>query len=152
MRMRSHRRNLVEWSEAAAPAGKSGDQRITRFGRIRWWLRTGALLTFIGVMRLARIMRVRWRAAFLLSGALLIVIGVVLPSLAAFLFGPLVVLLAMPKGTAAGDDGCWIPFVGRWPPSLSDSSRQSARRFEPVQNSVSRPVRPAQGRARDLSG
>ena len=88
MRMRSHRRNLVEWSEAAAPASKSGNQRFTRFARsrrIRWWLRTGALLTFIGVMRLARITRVRWRSAFLLSGALLVVIGVMLPSLAAFL-------------------------------------------------------------------
>jgi hypothetical protein len=117
MRMRSHRRNLVEWSEAAAPASKSGDQRFTRSRRIRWWLRTGALLTFIGVMRLARIMRVRWRSAFLLCGALLVVIGVMLPSLAAFLSGPLVVLFAMPKGTGASDDGCWIPFVGRWPPS-----------------------------------
>ena len=114
MRMRSHRRNLVEWSEPAAPASKSGS---LRFARIRRWLRTGVLLTFIGVMRLARIMRVRWRSAFVLSGALLIVIGVMLPSLAAFCSGPLVVLLAMPKGTGASDDGYWIPFVGRWPPS-----------------------------------
>ena len=120
MRMRSHRRNLVEWSAVGAPASRSADQRFTRFarsGRIRWWLRTGALLTFIGVMRLARIMRVRWRSAFLLSGALLIVVGVMLPSLAAFCSGPLVVLFAMPKGSGASDDGCWIPFVGRWPRS-----------------------------------
>ena len=117
MRMRPYRRNLVEWSEPADPASKSGTQRLTRFGRIRWWLRAGALLTFIGVMRLARIMRVRWRSAFVLSGALLMVIGVMLPSLAAFCSGPLVVLLAMPKGTGASDDGYWIPFVGRWPPS-----------------------------------
>ena len=120
MRMRSHRRNLAEWSAVGAPASRSADQRFTRLarsGRIRWWLRTGVLLTVIGVMRLARIMRARWRPAFLLTGALLIVIGVMLPSLPAFFFGPLVVLFAMPKGPGSSNDGCWIPFVGRWPPS-----------------------------------
>ena len=91
--MRSHRRNLAEWSAVGAPASRSADQRFTRLARserIRWWLRTGVLLTVIGVM---------------------------LPSLAAFFFGPLVVLFAMPKGPGASNDGCWIPFVGRWPPS-----------------------------------
>ena len=120
MRMRSHRRNLAEWSAVGAPASRSADQRSTRPARserIRWWLRTGVLLTVIGVMRLARITRARWRPAFLLTGTLLIVIGVMLPSLAAFFFGPLVVLFAMPKGPGASNDGYWIPFVGRWPPS-----------------------------------
>ena len=66
MRMRSHRRNLAEWSAAAAPASRSADQQSTRLARserIRWWLRTGVLLTVIGVRRLARIMRARWRPA-----------------------------------------------------------------------------------------
>jgi hypothetical protein len=128
MRMRSHRRDLAEWSAAAAPASRSADQQFTRLARserIRWWLRTGVLLTLIGVMRLARIIRARWRPAFVLTGALLIVIGVMLPSLTAFFFGPLVVLFAMPKGPGANNDGCWIPFVGRWPPSWSGSSRDS---------------------------
>ncbi len=120
MRMRSHRRNLAERSAAAAPASRSADQqssRLARSERIRWWLRAGVLLTVIGLMRLARIIRARWRPAFLLTGALLIVIGVMLPSLPAFFFGPLVVLFAMPKGPGSSNDGCWIPFVGRWPPS-----------------------------------
>ena len=120
MRIRSHRRNLLEWSEAAAPASKSGNQRFTRVarsGRIRRRLRTGTLLTVIGVMRLARIMRARWRLAFLLTGTSLMVIGVMLPSVAAFFSGMLVVPFALQKGMEASDDGCWIPFVGRWPPS-----------------------------------
>ena len=120
MRMRSHRRSLTERSADAAPASRSADQqptRLARSGRIRWTLRAGVLLTVIGVMRLARIIRARWRPVFLLTGAMLIVIGVVLPSLPAFLVGPLVVLFAMPKGPGSSNDGCWIPFVGRWPPS-----------------------------------
>ncbi len=120
MRMRSHRRNLTERSADAAPASRSADQqptRLARSGRIRWWLRAGVLLTVIGVIRLARIIRARWRPVFLFTGAMLIVIGVMLPSLPAFLAGPLVVLFAMPKGPGSSNDGCWIPFVGRWPPS-----------------------------------
>jgi hypothetical protein len=120
MRMRSHRRNLAERNADAARAGRSADQRairLARSGRIRWWLRAGVLLMVIGVMRLARIIRARWRPVFLLIGAMLIVIGVTLASLPAFFFGPLVVLFAMPKGPGPSNDGCWIPFVGRWPPS-----------------------------------
>jgi hypothetical protein len=120
MRMRSHRRNLTERSADAALASRSAGQqpaRLARSGRIRWSLRAGVLLTVIGVMRLARIIGARWRPVFLLTGAMLIVIGVVLPSLPAFLVGPLVVLFAMPKGPGSSNDGCWIPFVGRWPPS-----------------------------------
>jgi len=120
MRMRSHRRNLAERNADAAPASRSADQQSTRLARserIRWWLRAGVLLTVIGVMRLARIIRARWRPVFLLTGAMLIVIGVTLPSLPAFFLGPLVVLFAMPKGPGSSNDGCWIPFVGRWPPS-----------------------------------
>ncbi|MGH3182370.1 MAG: hypothetical protein ACRDOH_20565 [Streptosporangiaceae bacterium] len=124
MRMRSHRRNLVVWSASAAPAGRSADQGLTRLargGRIRWRLRTGALLTVIGVMRLARIVRARRRPAFALTGAALMVIGVMLPSglpsVAAFFSGMLVLPFALLKGMGASDDGYWIPFVGRWPPS-----------------------------------
>ena len=72
MRMRSHRRNLVVWSSSAAPASRSGDRgctRLARGGRIRWWLHTGALLTVIGVM---------------------------LPSIAAFVCGMLVWTIARP--------------------------------------------------------
>ncbi len=99
MRMRSHRRNLVVWSSSAAPAGRSGDRSCTqlaRGGRIRWWLRTGALLTVIGVMRLARSMRAHWRYGFLLTGTLLTVISLMLGSMAAFFCGMLVWTIARP--------------------------------------------------------
>jgi hypothetical protein len=99
MRMRSHRRNLVVWSSSAAPASRSADRggaRRGRGGRIRWWLRTGALLTVLDVMRLARVMRARRRSVFLLTGTSLTVIGVMLPSIAAFLCGMLVWTIARP--------------------------------------------------------
>ena len=99
MRMRSHRRNRVVWSSSAAPASRSGDRSCTqlaRGGRIRWWLRTGALLTVIGVMRLAPIMRARRRYGFLLTGTLLTVISVMLGSMAAFFCGMLVWIIARP--------------------------------------------------------
>ncbi len=104
MRMRSHRRNLVVWSSSAAPASRSGDRGCTwlaRGGRIRWWLRTGALLTVIGVMRLARIMRARRRYALLLTGTLLTVIGLMLPSGAVFVCGMLVWAIARPWSAAS---------------------------------------------------
>ena len=99
MRVRSHRRNLVVWSSSAAPASRSGDRggtRLARGGRIRWWLRTGALLTVIGVMRLIRVTRARRRSAFLCTGTLLTVIGIMLPSVAAFVCGMLVWSIARP--------------------------------------------------------
>lgn len=99
MRIRSRRRNLVVWSSSAVPASRSGDwgcTRLARGGRICWWLRTGVLLTVIGMMRLARLMRARRRSAFLLTGTLLTVIGVMLPSIAAFVCGVLVWTIARP--------------------------------------------------------
>jgi hypothetical protein len=99
MGVRSHRRNLVVWSSSAAPASRSGDRDCTRLARgerIRWWLRTGALLTVIGVMRLTRVTRARRRSAFLCTGTLLTVIGVMLPSVAAFVCGMLVWSIARP--------------------------------------------------------
>lgn len=107
MRMRSHRRNLVVWSASAGPARRShGDQKFTRLvrsGRIRYWLRTGALLTAVGITRLARTMRYRWHSAFLLTGALLTVIGVLLPSGTALVPGVLVFLFALLIGKREND-------------------------------------------------
>src|SRR5215467_12777046 len=79
MRLRAHRRNLAVWSPSAGPADRYGAPGLTplaRTRRIRRCLRTGALLTVIGLMHLARGMRYRWRP--LLAGAVFTVIGVML--------------------------------------------------------------------------
>jgi hypothetical protein len=80
MRLGPHRRNLVVWSQAAGPAGRCRAPRITRRprtrGRIRRWIRTSVLLTVIGLMRLARAVRDRWRPV--LAGTVLTVAGFVL--------------------------------------------------------------------------
>jgi hypothetical protein len=78
MRLRRHRRNLVVWSPSAGPAGWYGAPRPARRRRIRWWIRTGALLTILGLMRLAGGVRARWRP--LLAGTVLTVAGVILRS------------------------------------------------------------------------
>ena len=71
MRLRSHRRNLVVWSQSAGSVGRYG---ATRRRRIRRWIRAGALLTVVGLMPLARAVRARWRP--LLAGGVLTVAGV----------------------------------------------------------------------------
>ena len=79
MRLRADRRTLVTWSLSVNPAGRydaSGFTRLARTRRIRRCVRTGALLTVIGMMRLARGVRSRWRP--LLAGAVLTVLGVML--------------------------------------------------------------------------
>jgi hypothetical protein len=70
-----------------------------RSRRIRWWLRTGALLSVIGVRRFARTMQTRWQPVFLVAGALSMVIGLMLVSSVAFVSGMLVM------GSAASDTG-----------------------------------------------
>ena len=47
MRLRSHRRNLLVWSQSASSVGRSGAPPFTRIRRIRKWIRTGALLTIV---------------------------------------------------------------------------------------------------------
>ena len=74
MRLRSHRRNLVVWSQSAGSAGSHGAPPFIRRRRIRRWIRTGALLTVVGLMPLARAVRARWRP--LLAGGVLTVAGV----------------------------------------------------------------------------
>jgi hypothetical protein len=107
MGMRSHRRSLMVWSSSGDRADRYGPAsfpRLARPRRIRWWLRTGALLAVIGITRLARGLRARWRSMFFVTGGALIVAGVVLPSGAAFVPGMLVVLIALLK--AAGPSHC----------------------------------------------
>ena len=69
--------------------------RSARTGRIRWWLRTGVLLTIIGLMRLARIARTHERPTISLVGGAITVIGISLPSKAVLISGFLVLLLAL---------------------------------------------------------
>jgi hypothetical protein len=79
MRLRADRRNLVTWSVSVDPASRyqaPGFTRLARTRRIRRCVRIGALLTVIGLMRLAHGVRSRWRP--LLAGAVLTVVGVIL--------------------------------------------------------------------------
>jgi hypothetical protein len=74
----------------------------TRARRIRWWLRTGVLLTIIGVLRLARAARTRWEPAWLFAGTLLTVVGYLVPSVGgAFFLGLLVLSVALLTGIKA---------------------------------------------------
>jgi hypothetical protein len=74
MRRRLRRRNLVVWSQSAGSVGRYSAPPFTRRRRIRRWIRTGALLTVVGLMPLARAVRARWRP--LLAGGVLTVVGV----------------------------------------------------------------------------
>ena len=81
MKLRAHRRNLVAWSASVGLADRYGAPRLTRLARTRRihrFIRTSALLTVIGLMRLARAVRPRWRP--LLAGGMLTVVGLMLRS------------------------------------------------------------------------
>ncbi len=72
MRLRPHRRNLVVWSQSVGPVGRYGVPRFTRVARtrrVRRGIRTGALLTVIGLIRLARAVRT-YRRPLLAGGVL----------------------------------------------------------------------------------
>ena len=107
MRLRPRRRKIVVWSSTAAPAGRSrtglrrSSARPARLSRIRWWLRTGALLTILGALRLARTARARWEPMCLLAGFLIAVTGFVLPAGGIFMLGILVLIVTLLKGLSA---------------------------------------------------
>jgi len=75
MRLRSHRRRLVVWSQSGR-YGAPRLARLTRARRIRGRIRLGALLVVVGSIRLARAVRPRWRP--LLAGGVLTAAGVML--------------------------------------------------------------------------
>jgi hypothetical protein len=96
MRLRPHRRNLVVWSQSAGPADRYGGLRLTRTRRIPRWIRTGALLTVIGVVGLARGVRARWRP--LLPGVVLTAAGLIMrngPASVMLLPGMLLLIYAL---------------------------------------------------------
>ena len=101
MRLRPRRGNLVVWSSSDAP-GRSWAWRPARPRRVRLLLRTGMLLAVLGVRCLARTTRTRWEPVSLGAGALLMVIGFVLPAaFVTFFLGMLVLLITLLKGVAA---------------------------------------------------
>jgi hypothetical protein len=94
MRLQSRRRDLL--SNRSTRPGESRATRPVHSWRLRRWLRTGALLSVIGIRRLAR---ARWQRVFLVTGALVFVIGVILRSSVAFVSGMLIMGSAV-SGTA----------------------------------------------------
>jgi hypothetical protein len=101
MRPRWHRKNLVVWSSSAGPSrwpGVTGQRPVRRRprrgprSRFRRRIRTGALVTVIGLARLARVAHARPGLAFLLSGALLVAAGNLLPSGVAVIAGMMISL------------------------------------------------------------
>ena len=114
MRLRPRSGNLVVWSSSGRPGGGFWAWRPARPRRIRWWLRTGTLLALIGLVRLARAIRVHWEPVFVVAGGLLMVIGFVLPAASvAYLLGMAVLLIALLKGiktkgrAASPAADCW---------------------------------------------
>jgi hypothetical protein len=75
MRLRSHRRRLVVWSQSGRYSAPRL-ARLTRTRRIRGRIRLGALLVVAGSIRLAGAVRPRWRP--LLAGGVLTAVGVML--------------------------------------------------------------------------
>jgi hypothetical protein len=102
MKLQSNRRNLL--ANLSTLAGESRATRPVRSWRLRWWLRTGALLSVIGIRRLAR---TRWQPIFLVTGALVFVIGLMLRSSVAFVSGMLMM------GSAASDTALPDPTAAR---------------------------------------
>jgi hypothetical protein len=89
------------WSSSGAPGG-SWAWRPARPRRVRWWLRTSALLAVIGVLRLVRTTRARWEPVSLGVGIALAVIGYAVPAaVMALPVGMLVLVVALLKGIAA---------------------------------------------------
>jgi hypothetical protein len=109
MRLRPHRRNLVMWSQSVGPVGRYGVPEFTRIARtrrLRRGIRTGGLLTFIGLIRLASAVRTRWRP--LLAGGVLTAVSVMLRSgvgSVAFFPGAWLLLIALltPSGSKAAN-------------------------------------------------
>ena len=106
MRPRAHRRDQVVWSRFAGPARPDGTPRLARpprAWRLRRWIRTGALLTAIGLMRLAKAVRRRSRP--LVAGSVLTAAGLLLRSggWAMILLPGLLLLFSAPLTAAVPD-------------------------------------------------
>ena len=105
MTLRPYRRSLVVWSQSACPDGRPRAWRPTRTRRIRRWIRIGALLAVVGLMRAARAVQPYWRP--LVAGGALTVGGILMRGGAggAILLPGLMLLFAtpfLPGGAKAG--------------------------------------------------
>jgi len=120
MRLRSRRRNLIILSTRAIPANRFGVQEPARLARRRRFrfIRTSALLTVIGVVRLAQITRFYWRTSLGLCGLLLEVLGhsvLTGPAMgASALLGLTAILVALLKGPASGRGTALPQAAWRW--------------------------------------
>jgi hypothetical protein len=119
VRLPPGRRTMVVWSSSP---GRADRHRVgsARPGRIGWWLRTGALFTIIGVMRLARTAAKYPRPALSLAGIVVTLIGISLPSKAVLISGFLVCLLAL-----------FMPSDAALAPARSDAGRLCALPLTP---------------------
>jgi hypothetical protein len=136
MRLRPNRRNLVVWSNSVSTvsrhgvpfsrSGVPGFTPVTRARRIRRWSHTGGLLTVIGLIRLARAVRTRWRP--LLAGVVLTVAGVMLRS---------------GVGTVLFLPGAWFLLVALLTPA---SSKAACRRRSELERELAAYSTPAQRR------
>jgi hypothetical protein len=98
VRLRPRQRAMVVWSSSSGRAARHGVREMTRprrAGRIRFWLRTGALLTIIGLVRLARTARKYPRPALSLAGTAVTVVGISLPSGPVLISGFVILLVAL---------------------------------------------------------
>jgi hypothetical protein len=115
---RSRRRNLILLS--TRPIVSSGVRPTARPARRRRFrfIRTSALLTVIGVMRLAQITRSYWRTSLGLSGVLLEVLGHSLftgPAMgAADLLGLAAILVALLKSASPASGYGTAPTQAAW--------------------------------------
>lgn len=104
MRRRSRRRDLVIWGASAGLDPVSGARRVPAGRRrVRRWLRTGAALTVMGLIGLARVARVRWRAGLMGTGGLLMVVGFMVSSSAVFAPGLVMLIVGLLIGKPACD-------------------------------------------------
>ena len=115
MRLRSRRRNLVVWSSSAASPGRHG---VTWYDALRYprrarsrVIRTGALLAVLGLLRLGRVARIRWRGLIALAGWALTMSGVLVSSGPVLIsgLGVLLFTLLLPSkpDTVSGGNAGW---------------------------------------------
>jgi hypothetical protein len=95
--VRLRRRTTVVWS-SSSPRSRTARHATREFSRrspIRRFLRTGALLTIIGMIRLSRIARAHLRPTISLTGTAITVAGISLPGEPVLIAGFVVLLLAL---------------------------------------------------------